>query len=478
MSKKNYVLDTNILISNPYSLFGFEDNNIYITTVTMQELDSKKTAPGEVGWGAREAIRILEECRTTGDLSTNGISLKKVSEKLPTASKQYIPADISSKLYILDGMESIYEVLPKTFKDSPDNQIIARTVKFKLYKESQSKEKVILVTNDASMRINASLVKLEAQEYKNDSIKDDSHYTGMTELYVPAEAINKIYLDKTLNLSDYMPTENIPKLYENEFLIMKSSSNPDNTALGIYNKALNIASLITTKKVYGVTPKNAAQVFALYALTAPASEIPLVILKGAAGSAKTFLSLAAGLDSIDINGRGNRSLYNKVLITRNNVTSDDDFGYLPGDIDEKMTPLLAPFYDNLESLVRGSSDESNEQVQMQINDFFDSGMIKVCPLAYMRGRSITHSYLIVDEAQNSTRLQMRDIITRAGEGTKVVICGDPKQIDNIRLDRYNNGLVFAADKMKDSPLCAQITFGEHESVRSSLASEALRRLEI
>ena len=259
---------------------------------------------------------------------------------------------------------------------------------------------------------------------------------------------------------------------------MKSSSNPDNTALGIYNKALNIASLITTKKVYGVTPKNAAQVFALYALTAPASEIPLVILKGAAGSAKTFLSLAAGLDSIDINGRGNRSLYNKGLITRNNVTSDDDFGYLPGDIDEKMTPLLAPFYDNLESLVRGSSDESNEQVQMQINDFFDSGMIKVCPLAYMRGRSITHSYLIVDEAQNSTRLQMRDIITRAGEGTKVIICGDPKQIDNIRLDRYNNGLVFAADKMKDSSLCAQITFGEHESVRSSLASEALRRLEI
>lgn len=462
MSKKikNYVLDTNTLISSPNSIYGFEDNNVYITTTTLQELDKKKNAPGETGWGAREVIRHLEDCRSKGKLK-NGIEL-----------------ETGGKIYSLLDVENIYDYLPKSFKESPDNYIIATT---KALANKNTKIETILVTNDISMRINAAECDVEVQEYKNDSIKSDEVYTGKNTITVPKDVIDALYKDKEITTMgiNYDFTEN-------EFIILKAYENPSSTALAIF-KGPNILKLIDGKKtVYNVTPKNASQAFALYALTAPVEEIPFVILQGEAGTAKTFLSLAAGLEQIDYESNNNYSnkknrsnSYNKVLITRNNVTADDDFGFLPGDIDEKMTPLLAPFYDNLESLVRGNNEkEDNEQVQLQINDFFDSGIIKICPLAYMRGRSITHSYLIVDEAQNSSRSQMRDIITRAGKGTKIIICGDPKQIDNIHLDRFNNGLVFAASRMKGSKLCAQISFGEQESVRSELASEAIKRLEL
>ena len=169
-----------------------------------------------------------------------------------------------------------------------------------------------------------------------------------------------------------------------------------------------------------------------------------------------------------------------LLITRNNATiPGEEFGYLPGDITEKMGPLLAPFYDNLEALLRiNCKDESRDQIQMQIDDIIASKIMDVCPIAYMRGRSISNSYLIVDECQNTTKSQMRDIITRIGAGTKLILCGDPDQIDNLNLDKFTNGLTFASEKMKGSKYCAQITFTEDESVRSPLATDALKRLDI
>lgn len=460
MSKtaKNFILDTNVLISSPNSIYGFDNNNVFVTQTTLQELDTKKSAPGETGWGAREAIRRLEECRCKGKLK-DGISL-----------------DNGGRLYSLADVD-IYDYLPYSYKGSPDNVIIATT---KAYAEKHPDNETILVTNDISMRVNASECDVNVQEYKNECIKQTEAYTGRTSVDAVKSVIEELYTKGCIDADeiDYSFTEN-------EFVTLRAYENPSSTALAIYQNGL--LKLINGKRsVYNVHPKNSAQAFALYALTAPVDEIPFVILQGEAGSAKTFLSLAAGLDQIDYssnigysNKHGSPKTYNKVLITRNNVTSDDDFGYLPGDIDDKMTPLLAPFYDNLESLIRGNNDEEDvSQVQMQIDDLFDTGIIKVCPLAYMRGRSITNSYLIVDEAQNSSRSQMRDIITRAGKGTKIVICGDPKQIDNIRLDRYNNGLVFAAERMKGSSLCAQISFSEKESVRSVLASEAIKRLEL
>lgn len=441
---KNYVLDTNILLNSPNSILGFEENNVWLTGTTMQELDMKKTAPGEIGFNARNAIRLIESYREKGNLNT-GVCLEN-------GGKLIIEPDGVKKEYLPEGFSL----------NSPDNRIISSVIHLK----NSLNENVILISNDVSMRINASICGVNVESYRNEHICD-ADYTGWREIEVDKEILNELFRNKQCEI-------NIPDAVENEFFILKSGQA---SALAIYRNGL--LEPIMNKCVYGVTPKNVVQKFALHALTAPVEDMPFVILKGEAGTAKTFLSLAAGLEQLYENNKGRYTKYDKVLITRNNITSDAEFGFLPGDIDEKMTPLLAPFYDNLESIIRGKhTDESNESIQMQIDDLFSTGMIKVCPLAYMRGRSITHSYLIVDEAQNSTRSQMRDIITRAGKGTKIVICGDPKQIDNHMLDRYNNGLVFAAERMKGSSLAAQISFSSKESVRSPLASEALKRLEL
>lgn len=444
--RKNYILDTNILISSPNAIFGFKDNNVYITTTTLQELDKLKTAPAETGWGAREAIRNIEKCRCKGKL------------------KKGVDIGHGGLLYTVDSIEDICCVLPTTYKDSPDNRIIATVRDMTLHTE----DKVILVTNDISMKINASECNVEVEEYRNERVETQDEYTGIREITVDNTIIGSLYKEKTI------PVSMCNSFFtENEFLILKSYDGA--SALAIYQNG-DIKLVNCPDNIYGVHPMNVVQKFALYALTAPVEEIPFVILKGEAGTAKTFLSLAAGLYRLNYNDNYEENSYNDILITRNNVTSDDGFGYLPGDLYDKMGPLLAPFFDNLKTLIRGNSKESSEQVQMQIDDLFETGLIKVCPLAYMRGRSITQSYLIVDEAQNSSRTQMRDIVTRAGKGTKIVICGDPKQIDNIRLDRYNNGLAFASNAMKGSKYCAQLTFTEKECLRSPLAKDALSRM--
>jgi PhoH-like ATPase len=480
--KKNYVLDTNILLGSPNAVYGFEDNDVTVTVTTLQELDRKKTVPGDIGYHAREACRLIEELRTKGDL-THGVELP------------------GGGTFRIAAMRSV-AALPSGYSmDVPDNQIIATAlaiqdaVKNKQHGKSgfevfahTDAERTILVTNDVSMRINASVCGLgeNVEFYLNDHVSSEKEYTGRRDCTVTPQVINSLYKDSKVSLEDvndankFYGAPQVKAPVANEFFTFKSGTQ---SALAIYNVKDRSFHAIRDKSPFGITPKNAAQRFALYALTAPVEEIPFVILRGGAGTAKTFLSLAAGLDqAID------RESYDRVLITRNNVMADADFGYLPGDLDDKMTPLLMPFYDNLESLLRGHGDENERgrygrsedarQVQMQIDDLFETKVLDICPLAYMRGRSITHSFLIVDETQNATRSQIRDIITRAGVGTKVVICGDPVQIDAHNLDRWNNGLTFAAAKMKGSPLCAQVTFSDEESVRSDLAKEALKRLEL
>lgn len=446
-TKKNYVLDTNILLLDPNALFDFAENNVWITGTTLQELDSKKTLSGELGYNARCIIRTLDVLREKGNLE-KGVPLDEQSKELGFFR---IEADCIDENELKLGFSL----------ESPDNRIIA-TVK----KIMQKYPNTILVTNDISMRVNASICGVPVEPFKKNRVSSNTEeYTGVSEVNVEYSVIT--------DLGEYGELEATRiehECEENEFLILKSGVS---SILAIYQKGtLKHIRIPKQAGIYGVTPKNASQQFALYALMAPVEEIPFVILKGEAGTAKTFLSLAAALQQIE------DSKFDEVLITRNNVIAgNEDLGFLPGDIMEKMHPLLAPFFDNLKSLLRIKyKDVTNEDIQLKIDELFSKGLMNVCPLAYMRGRSITHSYLIVDEAQNSSRLQMRDIITRAGEGTKIIICGDPKQIDSPVLDKYNNGLAFAADKMKGSTLCAQITFGEKESVRSKLATEALKRL--
>lgn len=453
---KAYILDTNILLDSPRAIFGFDDNTVIITGTTLQELDSKKTAPGELGFNARETCRIIEKLRLKGDL-TAGVPMDNagVFKVILNAGQWHMPSGYS--------------------EDKPDNQIINTVLDIKK-NQGHMFNQVILVTNDTSMRINASVCAAACgfsdfvESYRNDHVSSAEMYTGKRELQVSKEAIDYIYKNKMLP-PEAIFRGDIPEPVENEFFILQSDQS---SALAVYrNHALK---LIDTKTLHPchVQPKNASQTFALWALMQPVEEIPFVILKGPAGTAKTFLSLAAGLDQT-YDSKTHRS-YDSVLISRNNVMADADFGYLPGELEDKMNPLLAPFFDNLESLLRGNSDEDRECISRQIEDMIDSGVIEICALAYMRGRSITNKFLIVDETQNATRSQIRDIITRAGAGCKIVICGDPEQIDAHNLDKLNNGLVFASEKMKGSPVCAQISFTEEESVRSELAKEAIKRL--
>lgn len=453
---KAYILDTNILLDSPRAIFGFDDNTVIITGTTLQELDSKKTAPGELGFNARETCRIIEKLRLKGDL-TAGVPMDNagVFKVILNAGQWHMPSGYS--------------------EDKPDNQIINTALDIKK-NQGHMFNQVILVTNDTSMRINASVCAAACgfsdfvESYRNDHVSSAEMYTGKRELQVSKEAIDYIYKNKMLP-PEAIFRGDIPEPVENEFFILQSDQS---SALAVYRN--HELKLIDTKTLHPchVQPKNASQTFALWALMQPVEEIPFVILKGPAGTAKTFLSLAAGLDQT-YDSKTHRS-YDSVLISRNNVMADADFGYLPGELEDKMNPLLAPFFDNLESLLRGNSDEDRECISRQIEDIIDSGVIEICALAYMRGRSITNKFLIVDETQNATRSQIRDIITRAGAGCKIVICGDPEQIDAHNLDKLNNGLVFASEKMKGSPVCAQISFTEEESVRSELAKEAIKRL--
>lgn len=453
---KAYILDTNILLDSPRAIFGFDDNTVIITGTTLQELDSKKTAPGELGFNARETCRIIEKLRLKGDL-TAGVPMDNagVFKVILNAGQWHMPSGYS--------------------EDKPDNQIINTVLDIKK-NQGHMFNQVILVTNDTSMRINASVCAAACgfsdfvESYRNDHVSSAEMYTGKRELQVSKEAIDYIYKNKMLP-PEAIFRGDIPEPVENEFFILQSDQS---SALAVYRN--HELKLIDTKTLHPchVQPKNASQTFALWALMQPVEEIPFVILKGPAGTAKTFLSLAAGLDQT-YDSKTHRS-YDSVLISRNNVMADADFGYLPGELEDKMNPLLAPFFDNFESLLRGNSDEDRECISRQIEDMIDSGVIEICALAYMRGRSITNKFLIVDETQNATRSQIRDIITRAGSGCKIVICGDPEQIDAHNLDKLNNGLVFASEKMKGSPVCAQISFTEEESVRSELAKEAIKRL--
>ena len=234
--------------------------------------------------------------------------------------------------------------------------------------------------------------------------------------------------------------------------------------------------MIRPQVVFGKTKGlNAMQNYAIWALTQPADEIPLVIMEGPAGTAKTYLSLAAGLEKTYTDQNRNKCKYYKMMISRpNSEAGDAGFGYLPGDVDDKMGPLLAPYYDNLERLIKNNdSDLQPSDIKFRIDDLFESKVIECCALSYIRGRSISDAYMICDESQNATKKLIKDVITRAGEHTKIVLCGDPDQCDNPRLDSRSNGLVHAAKAYKGNSLACIIKFDSKLSVRSPLAKSGI-----
>ena len=459
--KKTYVLDTNILMTSPNALFGFADNDVVITGTTLQELDAHKGDPGERGYNTRETVRLLESLRKQGSL-IEGV-------------KTWDGGRIMLEPDMVDA-----SVLPTGYNiEVPDNRIIATVLKMGQSEKYQMP--VILVTNDLSMKINASACGALVEGYRNESIESSSNeqYSGKRFIdTVTDEDIDNLYAAGKEGVEAAFTESD--DLVENEYLIMKGSSK---SAIGIHrNGRIYIVDAKSVPAYRDIKPRNASQRMLMHALNAPVDEIPLVIAKGPAGTGKTMLAIACGLAHTynKLSRSSNRyedNDYDQILITRSNTISDNDLGFLPGDLEEKMSPLVAPFMDNMQTIFAGKEHDLATAKQ-QIDFVMERGFVRIEAVGYLRGRSISRSYLIVDEAQNLTVNQALEIVTRAGEGTKVVLLGDPNQIDARYLDKRNNGLVFTAEKMKGSPLCAQITFEEDEAQRSALCIEAAKRLTV
>lgn len=430
---KNYVLDTNILLQTEGKvIYGLDDNIVTIPGIVLEELDNMKSAPGEKGYAARECIRKIAAFDNSKEKGKLQIVLTATTEEIPATWNP----------------------------NKPDNIILA-TVQ-NLIKHNTNGP-IILITNDIAMQIKASKLGISAQDYKNDQIQETEEYTGRDIVECEDDLIDKLYANGSIRVAEDAP-------YMNKYVILKSYTGK--SALGYaHNDSIELVRKEDYDDIFGISPKNAGQTFAVDALMAPVDDVPLVILKGCAGTGKTLLSLAVALEQMQ------KGQYDKIIITRSNTLSDEEMGFLPGDLEAKMGPLLSPFYDNLRHLYK-MNGEDDEQAGFMIDDMIERGTIEIVSMAYVRGRSIPNAFIIIDEAQNTSVTQSKTLITRAGLGTKVVLLGDPGQIDNPRLDRRNNGLTFLSEKFKNMEgICRQLTFTVNESVRSPLASKAIEILE-
>lgn len=451
---KTYVVDTNVLIQAPDALYCFEDNQVVLPVVVLEELDHLKKAEGEKGANARAAIRNLEQLRHKGDL-LSGVKLEQ-------------GGSIRIETNFVD-----VKLPPDLPDDKMDNRIL------KVCKGLEGD--VVLVTKDILLRIKAQIIGVKAEDFTAEQVPERSdQYQGRTEVYVPEESF-KDYKKKgipidQLYVMDETGEKRKPELTENQFILLKADQSTKKTVLGRVSKTKIVPLEYGKHKPYGISPRNAGQYFLQEALMQPAETAPLVIVKGMAGTAKTFYSLAVGLEKLLNNPTGE---YRRMMISRPNAQFDSDIGFLPGDEQEKISPLMRPVIDNLEQLIDSNEEkryEKEEELAGKIEEIFGRVLIKTEALNYIRGRSIVQTYLIIDEAQNMTPNQVKGIITRAGKGTKIILLGDPNQIDRPFLDERTNGLSFAAEHMKGSSLCWQVTLTAEECERSLLAMDAVKRL--
>ena len=455
--QKTYVIDTNILIQSPDAFESFEENNIVLPIVVLEELDGIKNAEGEKGANARAAIRKLEVYRNKGNI-VEGVSLNNGG---------------TLRLEINCNHVSLPESFPE---QKSDNRIL------KICKELQEKgENPILVTKDILLRVKAQILGLPAEDFTTEQVPSEpEQYAGRLEVYV-AEEVFKDFKRKGINIEDVYVLDKDgnckePQLTINEFVILKADQSVKKTQLGRFDGEKIVPLIYKKSRPYGVTPRNAGQYFLQEALMEDAEKVPLVIVKGMAGTAKTFYAIAVGLEK-KINSQ--KPEYRKILITRPNVQFDADIGFLPGSEQDKISPLIRPVIDNLEQLIDSNEEEryqNEKELKGKIDEIFDRGIIVAEAMNFIRGRSFVNTYLIIDEAQNMTPKQVKGIITRAGKGTKVILLGDPNQIDTAFLDERTNGLCYASERMKGSSHCYQITLSVQECERSLLALDAIKRL--
>jgi len=432
-SKLKVVLDTNVILFDAMAIRKFKNADVFIPFSVIEEIDKFKRDMGENGRNARHFSRYVDVLRGQGPLS-EGVHIE------------------DSNTYIFIIVDKKIETLPdELLEDKADNRILATALHLK---NSFPNADVQLISKDINLRIKGDVLGVYAKDYEpaNGNQEGDELYNGVLEIEVNSKVIDQFYEKRSVAVDN--------KLLANQYVVLKDVSNSKHSALGRFNSAENkIVQLIApSDSIWGIHPRNMEQSFALDSLLN--DDIKFVSLVGKAGTGKTLLAIAAGLYKTLDEGK-----FLKLLVSRPIFPMGRDIGFLPGDIGEKLNPWMQPIFDNVEFLM-GEGTKSDGRAQELINQ----GMLNIEPLTYIRGRSIPNQFLIVDEAQNLSPHEIKTIVTRAGSGTKVVLTGDPYQIDNPYVDSANSGLTYSVEKFKGEPIAAHITLVKGE--RSELAELA------
>lgn len=447
MAKKNLIIDTNVFLSDSECFNKFSNNDLFVPVKVLEELDKHKTRQDSVGFHARQTIKKFDSLRSSGSLSKGvrlgkGLGLIKIL-KVEELALDELPMGLSHK--------------------SSDHLILAGAL---AVKNASPRRKTIVVSQDVNMRVIADALGLLAEDYQSSQVVDsrDVIFEGFSKLLVDDSDIDRFYEGKDVWVYAEDVEEQGMKLHPNEFVMMVSTENEKKTAIGrFYNYSTPLQKMekISDDLFWGVKPKNKEQKCGLELLMD--NDVPLVSLIGRAGSGKTLMAILAGLEQVLGNENGK---YNKIVISRPVQTLGKDIGFLPGTMEEKMAPWMKPIFDNMQYIM--GKDKTFLEMYLQ------KGIIEIEALAYIRGRSISNAFIIIDEAQNLTSHEVKTIITRVGENTKIVLTGDIEQIDNIYTNETSNGLTYAVEKFKSSNLSGHITFKKGE--RSKLATEASKLL--
>ena len=428
---KNYILDTNVLLHDPNSLLSFKENNVLLPIEVIEEIDHFKREATELGQNARTVSRMLDGLRGQGRLS-EGVTLT-TGGRLRIVFQEHADGAVNGR-------------------GSVDSRIVAQA---QTIQKKQPGTPAILVTKDINLRIKADALGLQAEDYETDRIQITDLYTGMMEQTVSVESMAQFRANGELALS------NPGRYFPNEYCTLIEEGNPKRTALTkVDATGTKLVPIIDAREgVWGIKPRNREQHFAFDALLD--DSVKLVTLMGKAGTGKTLMALAAGLKRTVLDRE-----FRRLVVARPTISMGKELGFLPGSLEEKLSPWMQPIHDALELL--GDLNMGHEH--RRSNDLMRSGVIVVEALSYIRGRSIAQQYMIIDEAQNLTPLEVKTIVTRVGHGTKIIFTGDPYQIDNPYVDSASNGFNYVVSKFRPQAIAAHIELQKGE--RSELAELA------
>ncbi len=434
---KNFILDTNVLLHDPDAILKFDDNTVIITFEVLEELDNFKKDVTDLGANARRAIQRIDQLRSGGDLK-NGI-------RLPNGG-------------VLKVMPGYFDntLVDAGLRDS--RQTGHRLLGLACQLQQNTSKPAILVTKNINLRLKADALGIVSADYKETADVTQNGYTGYQELEVSSETLANLRADGSVTLEGH-------RFYPNECLLLRDKEG-NRLLARIADEEGHVAVRIPHfgDGILGIEPRNLAQSFAFECLLN--DDIKLVTLQGRAGTGKTLLAVAAGLYKVIEEDR-----YHKLLVARPTMPMGRDIGFIPGDVDEKLRPWMKPIYDAVDLL---QEIDRRSRKRRLPPDLLESKELDIEPLTYIRGRSIPHQYIIIDEAQNLSPLEVKTIITRVGNGTKIVLTGDPEQIDNPYLNTTSNGFIHVVNKFKDQAIAAHITFMKGE--RSPLAEAAANLL--